>query len=125
MTLATKEKALARERRHLRVRRKIMGTPERPRLSVYRSLNQIYAQIIDDLSGKTLVSTSSLGKGSKGKSKGKSGGNIAAAKAVGAELAIRAKEAKIQKVVFDRGGYLYHGRIKALADAAREGGLIF
>ena len=125
MTLAAKEKALARERRHRRVRRKIMGTLERPRLSVYRSLNHIYAQIIDDLSGKTIVSASTLSKGTKGKSKRKSGGNIDAAKRAGTELAAQAKKANIEKVVFDRGGYLYHGRIKALADAAREGGLIF
>ena len=125
MTLATKEKALARERRHRRVRRKIMGTLDRPRLSVYRSLNHIYAQIIDDLSGKTIVSASTVSKGLKGKSKKKSNGNIEAAKRVGAELAAQAKTANIGKVVFDRGGYLYHGRIKALADAAREGGLIF
>jgi large subunit ribosomal protein L18 len=102
-----------------------MGTPERPRLSVYRSLNQIYVQIIDDLSGKTLAATSSLGKGVAGKGKTKTGGNIEAAKAVGAEIAALAKTVNVGKVVFDRGGQLYHGRIKALADAAREGGLIF
>lgn len=125
MSLSVKKKVQARERRHQRVRRKIMGTPERPRLSVYRSLNQIYAQVIDDLSGKTLVAASSLGKGVKGKGKTKTGGNIEAAKAVGAEIAALAKQANIGKVVFDRGGSIYHGRIKALADAAREGGLIF
>lgn len=123
MTISVKDKVLARERRHQRVRRKIMGTPERPRLSVYRSVNQIYAQIIDDLSGKTLVAASSLSKGSKDKKK--SGGNIEAAKAVGKTLAELAKQANIQKVVFDRGGYIYHGRIKALADSAREAGLTF
>src|SRR5581483_728321 len=123
MTLSVKQKVQAKERRHQRVRRKIMGTPERPRLSVYRSLNQIYAQIIDDLSEKTLVAASSLGKGTKGKTK--TGGNIAAAKAVGAEIAALAKQSNIGKVVFDRGGSIYHGRIKALAEAAREGGLIF
>lgn len=127
MTLSVKQKVQARERRHQRVRRKIMGTPERPRLSVYRSLNQIYVQIIDDLSGKTLVAASSLGKGVKGKGKGKTkiGGNIEAAKEVGAAIAALAKQANIGKVVFDRGGSIYHGRIKALADAARQGGLIF
>ena len=125
MTLTAKKKVEARERRHRRVRRKIMGTAERPRLSVYRSLNQIYVQIIDDLSGKTLIATSSLGKGVKGKGKTKTGGNIEAAKEVGAAIAALAKQANIGKVVFDRGGSLYHGRIKALADAAREGGLIF
>lgn len=119
MTIMAKEKALARERRHRRVRRKILGTPERPRLSVFRSLNHIYAQIIDDLSGKTLVAASSLTKG------GKSGGNIDSAKMIGAKLAALAKEKNITKVVFDRGGYLYHGRVKALAEAAREGGLVF
>lgn len=127
MTLSVKQKVQARERRHRRVRRKIMGTAERPRLSVYRSLNQIYVQIIDDLSGKTLAAASSLGKGAKGKGKGKTktGGNIEAAKEVGAAIAALAKQANIGKVVFDRGGSIYHGRIKALADAAREGGLIF
>lgn len=125
MTLATREKALARERRHKRVRKKIMGTQERPRLSVYRSINHIYAQIVDDLAGKTIVSASTLSTGTKAKGKKKNGGNLDAAKLVGAELAARAKQANIGKVVFDRGGYLYHGRIKALADAAREGGLIF
>lgn len=125
MSLSVKKKVQAKERRHQRVRRKIMGTAERPRLSVYRSLNQIYAQVIDDLSGKTLVAASSLGKGVKGKGKTKTGGNIEAAKAVGAEIAALAKQANIGKVVFDRGGSIYHGRIKALADAAREGGLIF
>jgi large subunit ribosomal protein L18 len=102
-----------------------MGTEARPRLSVYRSLNHIYAQIVDDLSGKTIVSASTLSTGTKSKSKKKTGGNLDAAKRVGAELAARAKKVNIEKVVFDRGGYLYHGRIKALADAAREGGLIF
>lgn len=102
-----------------------MGTPERPRLSVYRSLDNIYAQIIDDLSGKTLAAASSLTKAAKGKKGKTSGGNIEAAKMVGAKLAALAKEKNISKVVFDRGGYIYHGRVKALADAAREGGLVF
>lgn len=125
MAVSAKEKVLARERRHERVRNKIMGTPERPRLSVYRSLDHIYAQIIDDLSGKTLVAASTLTKAAKGKRGKGSGGNIEGAKAIGAKLAALAKEKNISKVVFDRGGYLYHGRVKALAEAAREGGLVF
>ncbi|MDC4223380.1 MAG: 50S ribosomal protein L18 [Candidatus Manganitrophus sp.] len=125
MAVSGKEKVLARARRHERVRNKIMGTPERPRLSVYRSLDNIYAQIIDDLSGKTLAAASSLTKAAKGKKGKQSGGNIEAAKMVGAKLAALAKEKNISKVVFDRGGYIYHGRVKALADAAREGGLVF
>lgn len=125
MAVSAKEKVLARTRRHERVRNKIMGTPERPRLSVYRSLDHIYAQIIDDLSGTTLAAASSLTKAVKGKKGEASGGNIEGAKRVGAKLAALAKEKNITKVVFDRGGYIYHGRVKALADAAREGGLVF
>jgi large subunit ribosomal protein L18 len=97
----------------------MQGTAERPRLNVYRSLNHIYAQIIDDAKGETLLSASSLA------SKVKTGGNVAAAKEVGKLVAERAIEKGIKRVVFDRGGYLYHGRIKALADAAREAGLEF
>lgn len=108
-----------RIRRHIRVRNKVSGTPERPRLSVYRSNGNIYAQIIDDVAGHTLVSTSSL------KLKLENGGNIEAAEKVGAELAKLALEKNIKSVVFDRGGYLYHGRVKALADSAREAGLEF
>ena len=108
-----------RIRRHIRVRNKVSGTPERPRLSVYRSNGNIYAQIIDDVAGHTLVSTSSL------KLKLENGGNIEAAEKVGAELAKLALEKDIKSVVFDRGGYLYHGRVKALADSAREAGLEF
>jgi|SRR5690625_723316 len=108
-----------RIRRHIRVRNKVSGTPERPRLSVYRSNGNIYAQIIDDVAGNTLVSTSSL------KLKLENGGNIEAAEKVGAELAKLALEKDIKSVVFDRGGYLYHGRVKALADSAREAGLEF
>ena len=104
---------------HSRIRAKIQGTQERPRLNVYRSLNHIYAQVIDDVQGATLVSASTVA------SKAKTGGNVAAAKEVGKLVAERAKEKGIKKVVFDRGGYLYHGRIKALADAAREAGLEF
>jgi large subunit ribosomal protein L18 len=115
-------KNATRQRVHDRIRKKVLGTPERPRLNVYRSLNHIYAQLIDDLQGVTLVSASTAeGK----KSERATGGNIAASKSVGRTIAQRAKAKGISKVVFDRGGYLYHGRIKALADAAREGGLQF
>jgi len=110
-----------RKRVHQRIRRQLRGTAARPRLNVYRSLKNIYAQVIDDLQQVTLVSASSAEKGSKITN----GGNVAGAKAVGQLIATRAKEKGIQKVVFDRGGYLYHGRIKALADAAREAGLSF
>jgi len=113
----------ARKRRHLRVRKKVSGTPTKPRFNVFRSIKYIYAQIIDDLSGNTLVSASSIDKELKGKLK--AGGNIEAAKAVGVLIARRAVNEGIKNVVFDRGGYLYHGRVKALADAAREGGLEF
>jgi large subunit ribosomal protein L18 len=116
-------RAAKRQRVHERVRLAVSGTPERPRLAVYRSLGHIYAQIIDDRAGKTLVSASSLDKGTKKSLKG--GGNVAAAKVVGKEIADRAKAAGVVKVVFDRGGYKYHGRVKALADAAREAGLQF
>jgi len=102
---------------------KVSGTSERPRLCVYRSLDHIYAQIIDDRAGKTLVAASSADKGTKQNLKG--GGNVAAAKVVGKEVAVRAKAAGVVKVVFDRGGYKYHGRVRALADGAREGGLAF
>ncbi len=112
-----------RLRIHERVRMKVEGTPERPRLCVYRSLGHIYVQVIDDRSGKTLVSASSLDKETKKALKG--GGNIASAKVVGKAIAERSKAAGIAKVVFDRGGYKYHGRVKALADAAREAGLQF
>jgi large subunit ribosomal protein L18 len=108
-----------RQRVHSRIRRKMQGTAERPRLNVYRSLNHIYAQVIDDASGVTLVSASTKA------SKLKTGGNVAAAKEIGKLVGERAKEKGVKKVVFDRGGYLYHGRIKALADAAREAGLEF
>ena len=112
-----------RRRVHARVRTRVVGTPERPRLCVYRSLGHIYAQIIDDRSGRTLVSASSVDKETKKNLKG--GGNIASAKAIGKNVAERAKAAGVVKVVFDRGGYKYHGRVKALADAAREAGLQF
>ena len=111
-----------RQRVHSRIRRKMTGSAERPRLNVYRSLNHIYTQIIDDANGVTLASASTMTK--KGEER-KAGGNIEAAKTVGKLIAERAQAAGIKKVIFDRGGYLYHGRIKALADAAREAGLEF
>ena len=114
-----------RQRVHQRIRAKVRGTADRPRLNVYRSVNHIYAQVIDDLAGVTLVSASTV-EGRKGQKGAKtSGGNLASAKEIGKTIAQRAKEKGVKKVVFDRGGYLYHGRIKALADAAREAGLEF
>jgi large subunit ribosomal protein L18 len=112
-----------RQRIHRRVRQKVSGTPERPRLAVYRSLNHIYAQVIDDGTGKTLVSASSIDKETRKQTKG--GGNVATAKVIGKVIAERAKAAGISQVVFDRGGYKYHGRVEALANAAREAGLKF
>ena len=112
-----------RLRRHVRVRKKVNGTPERPRLSVYRSEHHIYAQVIDDTQGRTVAAASTIDKELRGKVG--YGGNVAAAKQVGQLIAERAKAAGIQKVVFDRGGFNYHGRVAALADAAREGGLEF
>ncbi len=109
-----------RHRVHQRIRQKMRGTAERPRLAVFRSVANIYAQVIDDTEGRTLVSASSIEKASR-----TNGGNLAAAKTIGKLVAERAKEKGIQKVVFDRGGYIYHGRVKALADAAREAGLEF
>ncbi len=111
-----------RQRVHDRIRAKMSGSAERPRLNVYRSLNHIYTQLIDDANGVTIASASTVVK--KG-GEAKVGGNIEAAKAVGKLIAERGKEKGVTKVVFDRGGYLYHGRIKALADAAREAGLEF
>ena len=111
----------ARRARHARIRTKVSGTSELPRLCVFRSLQNISAQIIDDVNGVTLVRASSLDKDLDIKN----GGNIEASKLVGALVAKKAKKAKISKVVFDRGGYLYHGRIKELAEAAREAGLKF
>ncbi len=112
-----------RQRVHLRVRTRVTGTPERPRLCVFRSLNHIYAQVVDDRTGRTLVSASSLDKEMRKQLKG--GGNVAAAKVVGKAIAERARAVSIEQVVFDRGGYKYHGRIQALAEAAREAGLKF
>jgi large subunit ribosomal protein L18 len=108
-----------RQRIHSRIREKMAGTTERPRLNVYRSLNHIYAQVIDDQKGETLVSASTL------QAKAKTGGNVAAAKEIGKSIAELAVAKGIKRVVFDRGGFLYHGRVKALADAAREAGLEF
>ena len=109
-----------RSRIHKRIRRKLSGTAARPRLAVFRSVAHIYAQVIDDVAGATVVSASTVDKGGK-----TNGGNVAAAKAIGKLVAERAKEKCIKSVVFDRGGYQYHGRVKALADAAREAGLEF
>jgi len=131
------EKKEIRSRIHDRIRRKLRGTAERPRLAVFRSVSHIYAQVIDDAGGRTLVAASSVdkdaagkpAKAAKGATKAKTsktrGGNVAAAKEIGKLVADRAKEKGITKVVFDRGGYQYHGRVKALADAARAAGLEF
>ncbi len=120
--LTRTSKNVSRQRIHDRIRKKMVGTPERPRLNVYRSLNHIYAQVIDDLKGVTIAAASTAeGK----KSERTTGGNVASAKSVGKTIAERAKQKGITQVVFDRGGYLYHGRVKALADAAREAGLQF
>ncbi len=113
----------ARKRRHRRIRMKLSGTAERPRLNVYRSIDQIYVQVIDDVAGHTIVSASSRDAALADDLKGKTKRDQAAA--VGKAVAQRAVDAGISEVVFDRGGYLYHGRIKALADGAREGGLKF
>ncbi|MBZ5678062.1 MAG: 50S ribosomal protein L18 [Acidobacteriia bacterium] len=118
--MAHESKAIIRKRVHKRIRRKVAGSTERPRLAVFRSVKHIYAQVIDDAVGHTLAAASSNEKNGI-----KSGGNVAGAKAVGKLLAERAKEKGVKSVVFDRGGYQYHGRVKALADAAREGGLEF
>jgi large subunit ribosomal protein L18 len=118
-----KDRRSARDKRHYRLRRHVRGTAGRPRLAIFRSLNHIYAQIIDDDTGRTLATADSRSKGFV--SEHKTGGNVAAAKAVGTLLAAKAKAAGINSVVFDRGGFQYHGRVKALADAARAGGLVF
>ena len=114
--MATATRRQGRDRRHRRVRKKVIGTPQRPRLAVYRSNRYIYAQLIDDEAGKTLVAVSSLGEK-------KDSGPTEQAKAVGEQLAARAKEAGITSVTFDRAGFKYHGRVRAVADGAREGGL--
>ena len=120
--LNPRQRNVIRKRVHARIREKMSGTAERPRLNVYRSLNHIYTQLIDDHTGVTIASASSFGKKTEEKVYG---GNVEAAKRVGKLIAERAKEKGIKKVVFDRGGYLYHGRVKALAEAAREAGLEF
>lgn len=114
---------IARKRRHRRIRTKISGTAERPRLNVFRSLEHIYAQVIDDVEGKTIVSASTVDKALRSEVSGKS--KKEQAELVGKTIAERAKAAGVKTVLFDRGGYLYHGRVKALADGAREGGLDF
>jgi len=117
--MARDSKNQIRLRIHTRIRRRVKGTAERPRLAVFRSVKHIYAQVIDDAEGRTLVSASSNEKSAA------NGGNVAGAKSIGKLVAERAKDKGIKSVVFDRGGYLYHGRVKALADAAREAGLEF
>ena len=117
------KKVASREARHRRVRKKVAGTPDKPRLNIFRSVKHIYAQVIDDYSGVTLAAASSLDKELKGKVS--RGGNREAAKTVGTLIAQRAAGKGIKRIVFDRGGYIFHGRVKALADAAREGGLEF
>ncbi len=118
-----KLKTIGRAKRRQRIRKKVMGTPDRPRLSVFRSANHIYAQIIDDLAGRTLAQASTRDQLVIGQLK--TTGNKAAAAVVGQAIAQRARAVHIEKVVFDRGGYKYHGRVKAVADAARESGLEF
>jgi large subunit ribosomal protein L18 len=117
--MAKTNRAVVRTAVHKRIRRKVSGTSEHPRLAIYRSLNHIYAQVIDDQQGVTIASASTTEKDLRGSS----GGNIEAAKRVGREIAQRALAKGIDRIVFDRGGYLYHGRVKALTDAVREAGL--
>ena len=117
--MAQKSRAEIRQGVHSRIRKKVQGTAERPRLAVFRSLNHIYAQVIDDRSGKTLATASTTEKALAGST----GGNVEAAKNVGKAIAERAQKAGISSVVYDRGGYVYHGRVKALIDATREAGL--
>ncbi len=119
----TKEKRLKRLKRHRGLRKKIRGVPDKPRLSVFRSLNNLYCQLIDDESGKTLASASTLSKDLKGKVG--YGGNKKAAELVGEKIAVEAKKIGITRVVFDKGGYKFHGRVKALAESARANDLIF
>ena len=125
--MAFTERDEARQKRHRRLRARIAGTADRPRLAVYRSLNQIYAQVIDDRSGRTLAAASSIEGGSAGAGKAGAGRikRTDVAASVGAKIAEKAKAAGIEEVIFDRGGYRYHGRVKALADAARSNGLRF
>jgi large subunit ribosomal protein L18 len=123
MSDKNKQKALRLQRRKFSIRHTLVGTAERPRLSVFRSDKHIYAQVIDDIAGRTLASVSTVDAEVRGDLK--NGGNIEAAKRAGKQIADRAKQAGVEKVAFDRGGRIYHGRVKALADAAREAGLNF
>lgn len=115
-----KHKSARRKRRKQGIRHRILGVPDRPRLTVFRSAKHIYAQVVDDLAGRTLAAASSMEKSAEG-----AGGNCDAAKGVGQRIAERAKAAGVERIVFDRNGFKYHGRVKALADGAREGGLAF
>ena len=124
MKSAATPRLRGRERRHLRIRKKVKGTAERPRLTVFRSLNHIYAQLVDDLAGRTILTVSSRDKDVAPRLESAKG-KITAGKTVGLQLAAKAKEKGIARVCFDRSGYLYHGRVKAVADGAREGGLNF
>ncbi|HEX77295.1 MAG TPA: 50S ribosomal protein L18 [Dehalococcoidia bacterium] len=121
--MSTRSRVEARQRRHRRVRGKVSGTPQRPRLSVFRSLRHIYAQVVDDTRGHTLVAASTLERGLRDRAN--RANKTEAARLVGMALAQRAQERAISQVVFDRGGYKYHGRVKALAEAARQAGLSF
>lgn len=114
-------KLAQRKRRKTGIRKRVIGTPQRPRLTIYRSARHIYAQVIDDLAGRTLASASTVTKGARAEH----GGNVASAAEIGKTIAEKAKAAGVESVVFDRNGYRYHGRVKSLADAAREGGLKF
>ncbi len=116
-----KRKLVQRQRRKTGIRKRVIGTPQRPRLSIFRSSRHIYVQVIDDLAGRTIASASTISKGARAEH----GGNVASATEIGKAIAEKAKAAGVQSVVFDRNGYRYHGRIKSLADAAREGGLKF
>ena len=121
--MITRDRRTPRDIRHLRLRARVRGSAARPRLAVFRSINHIYAQLVDDDAGRTVLAVDSRSKSFR--EGHKSGGNVDAAKAVGELLAQKAKAQGLQQVVFDRGGYKYHGRVKALADAARAGGLVF
>jgi large subunit ribosomal protein L18 len=121
--MITKDRRQSRDKRHLRLRRRVRGSAARPRLAVFRSLNHIYAQLVDDDAGQTVAAADS--RSAEFRTQHRTGGNVAAARAVGEVLAQRAKAKGIAQVVFDRGGYKYHGRVKALADAVRAGGLVF
>ena len=121
--MITQDRRASRDIRKVRIRRRVNGSAARPRLAVFRSLNHIYAQLVDDEAARTVCAADSRSK--EFRAQHQSGGNVAAAKAVGTLLAERARARGVERVVFDRGGYMYHGRVKALADAARAGGLVF